>query len=336
MGVRMGAVAEWVYYIPCEIFKDGAVLCWHVLLRSIPGQATVGNFFEPRIDCDEPSLVSIFDIDSKNIVCCNIVFKPPHFQFIDYPGLRTEPVALRIFREGPWRCLAQIAGHNACWQLCRSVVQDIAAFQRVQVPPGSNFVELLQLVVAKLTGKNGDDVMVIIYKRLAELHASTTFADFVNELDEATDVLEDADKEVVKQEQEHNVATGTAANEFERHFVVATRKVRESLRLAKKKKKEGSKDRIVFKALFHDQFGVSQKEAKKLAPPKASIWRAVTGRCGWHGHLPPNKRVGYSVGPASSHTCKEALIPVCSEIWRQHFCRTGENPFTWPYDFNSP
>ena len=43
-------------------------------------------------------------------------------------------------------------------------------------------------------------------------------------------------------------------------------------------------------------------EAKHYLPPKAYVWRSVSGKSGWHGHLAPNPRVGCFFGAGAAAT----------------------------------
>ena len=92
----------------------------------------------------------------------------------------------------------------------------------------------------------------------------------------------------------------------------------------------------VFQDLFDDAFDIPQPEAKKFLPPNAYVWRSVSGRSGWHGHLAPNPRVGCPFGAGAAVTCKEALRRVCIDLWRQHFRRTGADVSSCPFDFGAP
>ena len=57
-----------------------------------------------------------------------------------------------------------------------------------------------------------------------------------------------------------------------------------------------------------------QSVAKPLLPPGASIWRN-NKQGGWHGHLPPHKRLG-EPWSAHGHNSRQAMMHTMARLWK--------------------
>ena len=332
IALRPPGTDDWSYYMPCANFSDSAVFCWPLDLLEIPGTRGSMALFNIRENVSEPVAVSIFNMCSKDLLACDICYKPPYCQYQDYPELRSWRPALRIFRESDWMTLGELAAYNGFWKLSRSVVEDVAEFNGVEVPAGANLATLVMTTCQAMTKKDGHDVLGMVYKRLTLMEKGAEWAQRVNELDEAKGVLEGADKRVVETQQEINAVEEAGFDVFQDEYKSLAREFYQKTAKEPAKKKKKS---MPFRNQFEDAFDVPQKNAKKFIPPYAFIWRSKCDHAGWCGHLKPNKRVSCRFGAGTARSCKEALRIVCSALWAQHCRRLGLDLSQCPHDFSA-
>jgi hypothetical protein len=271
---------------------------------------------------------------SANIQACRLKWRAPVNQWHEFPNGRAEmPAAVRAFRCGPWRALYEVAAYSGFWQLGRTTLEDICKVLDIPIPDGCDLMGLLWGMVKHITDKPEDQVLDILYHRLAHMHSANLFAQEVMALDEALDVLEESDKRVVIQEQSSATSSAAATKSFKASSAAKARSVRESGLAGKPAPKKRAKKKEFFKETFGHTFDIGQPAAKRFAPPGGSIWRSLTGRQGWNGHFPPNPRISTAFGDGTT-TCRAACSDALIRLWDQYLTKHGLDWAQCPYDFN--
>lgn len=323
------------YYLGLLHFESSACATWPVSQRALPGHEGEEIFILAE-ELQEPVLISIFDMTASRIQACSFEWKSWYMQYHEYPGSRhilgVTP-SVRPFKVGPWRSLSELAAHHGFWQLGRTVVEDIAMFHGIPVRKGDSMFQLLFSVTSKLSKLPDADVLQLLYHRMVGMEKKNAFGAEVLALDEAMETLDESDQRLVIQEQkdiktrqEHNEMFKSEYKAKAKHILRATANAKPPAR--KKSKKMPSS----FKMTYDEAFDISQPEAKAWLPPNSSIWRAVTGKSGWHGHHPPNPRVG-CLFDDGIETRRGALHSVLVQLWDQYLTRMGMDWSQCPHDF---
>lgn len=294
------------------------------------------EYLELATDTTMPSLVTVFDMCSPNIAACRVKWRAPANQRKDFPRMFVAgglPVAVRPFRSGPWRGLHEVAAYSAFWQIGRSGLEDICGVLGYIVPSGSTLVELLWMMVKRITGLDDAEVLDILHSRLERLDVGTGYAPEVLALDEALDVLEESDKRAALEEQRTAPSRLQEHQEFKRHYFERAKVVKSAGKKAKAPNRKRPKTVQRFRESFEDSFDITQPQAKKFLPPGAAIWRSVTGRQGWNGHFGGNARISRGFGDGVSD-CRQALRDVLVRLWDQYLTKNGLEWDSCPYDFD--
>ena len=206
--------------------------------------------------------------------------------------------------------LLHVAAHCAFWKLPRTFVLDCGKQVGAVVPAGASLCQTLVVVVMKILGKSESQALDIISQRLAVNDDSASFVQSLLEVDEAAEVLDKQDHELLSNEQK---AARTALDEaaaFSSDFVNSRQ------RLAAEGPKK--KTKIAHRPL-PDR--IEQHEARQYVPPGASIWRGNTlDRETWNGHMAPRKRIFEKL---SDHGDAGAMRLILKRLWLQYLELNG-------------
>ena len=195
--------------------------------------------------------------------------------------------------------------------------------------------EALWHLVKMITKLPDDKVLEIMCLRLTKLEQNLLWADQVQDLDEATDVLDEPDRRVLKEEQDRNKKGAVTSSDYKKSYSKEAKRQRKNKDKAHKGPVEAPKKKENLCTTFAADFDVPQKQASKWLPPGAHVWRGISGRCAWHAHLKPNKRVSCPF-KESGVSCREALRRVLVMVWDQHLLKAGEEWSKCPFDLAPP
>ena len=183
----------------------------------------------------------------------------------------------------------------------------------------------LQTVVQGITNLAEDDVMDVLALRLGIDDSSSSFVESLLEVDEAVDLLEKGDVDLLRAEQKG------ACTRLEGREVFA-KEYKEAKQAQRAQKASGSRRKARVPARSDVPFTILHSEAKDFVPPKSSIWRGLT-RNSWHGHREGRKRVSASWALWGE---SGAMRQVLKLLWGQHLEMEGmeveDCPFTGLFD----
>jgi hypothetical protein len=282
-----------------------------------------------------PSLVSIFDFKDPNVRASTIQWLTPFQQATDFPKMKDKLTqAVRAFKRGPWRKLLDVAADQAFHQHPYSFIEDIAEAEGIPYAKGISLFELVWIVVKAITKKTDQEVLIIMYWRLCKAKALLLFQNEVAGLEEALDVLEEADKRKVLQQRLDNAKSCSGSDEFTKQYVAKARELRVAAKPKDPKDKgkgKGKEKKKMFSLEFEHKFDLSQPEVALMCPPGGSIWRSTAGRPAWCAHFPPNPRFSQPFAEPP-WTCKSAARYVLVSLWNTYLTKAGMSWDDCPFD----
>ena len=279
--LRADAKSLWCYHLACADFGDSSCLVRPADVLMLPGAGTECSLLKDSLVV--PVLRALFDPKAKNVCACRIEWLAPFNLDCDYPSWRGHvPIGVRAFRKGPWRSLHQIAAHACFWTWPQTFLKHYADYYFIELPLGATHCVILwQLIKAIL--KLGDAATLnIIRPRLVDYDLSTLFAELIICCDEAQDVLEEADINVLEGDQntarERLIRKSLLKDEFKKKDSgIKTRPACPPAKKARKASADSLPEGSNFSESYEDQCDITQPEAKTWLPPGASIWRAYKG-----------------------------------------------------------
>ena len=143
----------------------------------------------------------------------------------------------------------------------------------------------LQTVVQGITNLAEDDVMDVLALRLGIDDSSSSFVESLLEVDEAVDLLEKGDVDLLRAEQKGACTRLEGREVFAKEYKEAKQAQRAQKASGSRRSKKPARSDVPFTILH--------SEAREFLPPKSSIWRGLT-RNSWHGHREGRKRVSAS------------------------------------------
>ena len=321
----------WKAYVPVANFPESAGFGWPVTLKAHPN---IKDDWEVVLHDEEdwPTSATVFDIKDVNFKAAPIVWKSVYNQKCDYGKEASEwPKAVRCFTKGKFKKLHETLAEACFYQIAYSILEDICVLLRIEYPAGASLFELLWIMVSSILKLPDEAVLQILYKRMTKLDVQLAWAEYVEELDDALDVFEEADRRVLLEEKKRNRSVGTDRADYRKAYMQKAKGVYKKKVAAGGKKKgvDGAKASLM--KHYEGDFQVSQAQAKLWAPPGGHVWRSVTGKAGWNGHLQPNPRCSckFNVNDVS---CKEALRRVLVNMWDQHLSMHGQEWDECPVD----
>ena len=182
----------------------------------------------------------------------------------------------------------------------------------------------LQTVVQGITNLAEDDVMDVLALRLGIDDSSSSFVESLLEVDEAVDLLEKGDVDLLRAEQKGACTRLEGREVFAKEYKEAKQAQRAQKASGYRRSKKPARSDVPFTILH--------SEAREFLPPKSSIWRGLT-RNSWHGHREGRKRVSASWALWGE---SGAMRQVLKLLWGQHLEMEGmeveDCPFTGLFD----
>jgi hypothetical protein len=329
VAIKKNGDANMKYYLALASFESSSCAMWPLKVKQVPHYEA--EWFDLAEDCVSPSLVTIFDMTT--VTACSIEWLPPLCVYHKFPNARgyfKNSIAVLPFKKGNWGKLHKVAAHAAFWSLGRSTLDQVAEAVGAPMERGAPLFTQLFSLVKHITKLPDSSVLKILCQRLGRNDYNNLFGEEVLCLDEALEVLDEADQKLALQQQRDSLSKGAAANEFKLCYVEKAKAVNELAAADKKPAKKAAKvEKRDFDKVHPGDFDIDQPSAKRWLPPGAYIWRGVTTKV-WHGHLKPFPRVSKSFGNGTA-TCKEGLRVVLKKLWDQYLTMNGLGPEGCPH-----
>jgi hypothetical protein len=330
---RKLAKDPWAYYYACSHFETSTCNVWPCALKVVPGHDNE-EWFELETALDMPHFYTVFDMKSKHLEVCRVQWKAPYNMFVDYPNARGKlPCACVPFRLGVFRSLCTLGAYCAYWNTGRTTVEDIADCIGLLYDKGDTTFQLLFKCIKHTLKFDDTQILNIMYEhRIKNMTNRERFAQEVMLVDEAFDVLEDADKRVALKEQIANQSRADSNTGFRFEYHTVARKNFDAIGkggAAAKKKAKLTK----FTECFEEGFDIGQPAAKHYLPPACSVWRMTAGRQGWAGQMEKNTRLSEPFDGEDT-TCRAALQKLLKRIWDEYLFKYGKPPSACPFDFS--
>jgi hypothetical protein len=196
-----------VWYLGLAHFDDSAVVCWPGTLKA-DGLPPCLQFFDPDLDVSEPAYKAVIDLDS--VEACRLKWRSLAWQRRHAAGLACLPPALRMFVTCKGT-LKEIAAREAFWDMPIDCLQRL----REWMPGDFEAVEILQL-------------------RLVANDASAVYAKEFLDLDEALEVLEAPDVQMVHDDQKRLAGQLEGLKQFAQDYTTTVQEVKAKHALAPK------------------------------------------------------------------------------------------------------
>lgn len=308
------ADGETKWHMGIHHWPKSACMLWPVQRRTLANEV----YFEMDLTATEPTIMPIFDLSPAKLVAgvfewkswlwqCNLMSSSSTADLS--PGIRP----FLVGHVGPW---VELACRQAFWNLPRSTIYDYARHFKIEAPSGASLFELLWCFIDQVLHLSEEATLEIVHRRVASQQQSDA-SQALLQVDEALEVLEHMDIEVVHQEQERLQRVANENADFAVCYRVKARAVQEKKEAsAKRQRKESGLKQIT---LPHH---IEQKDAKKFIPQGGvcSVWRAHT-RGEWHGHYKGLPRISESFQKhGSSELAFKALL---QRLWGFHLSKNG-------------
>lgn len=190
-----GDASRMQWYHVLTYYPRSSILAWPGSLNDAGGY----KVFEHSAEVLEPVLLALFDF--SGVLACSFVWRSWLWQAKKSPATMTQAVRIApVVEHGP-RPILEVMALKAFWSMTRTQVVAFAKLRDVAIPDSANLCDTLMAAVQGLLGVEPDDALKIISQRLAVNDLPTTWADEVLAVDEAAQVLERSDAELVQTEQ---------------------------------------------------------------------------------------------------------------------------------------
>lgn len=293
------------WYIGLQHIEGSCLLCWPLARTVVPGHANE-VFYEPKRGLKEPSMLFIHEI--TGLESAVVAFRSPLWQWQHLPAARGKLDShLRMFECMTPRPLPKLLAANAYFELPRSLLHELAGYLGHELPPGSSLFETLFGLVQAELGLTDSQVLDIIRRRLGRLDCENDLNAALLQIDEAADLLERSDVQVLHEEQR----SLQIERESRRALVSEYKARRSDVTKAAAKGRAKAKAKAVLAPRLDST--IEQRNARQLIPPHASIWRGLT-RGQWCGHYPDYRRISRPWGRSETMSC----LWVVRALWRMH------------------
>jgi len=297
------AKAGW--YLGIQHIDNSCVLSWPLVRSAVPGHSDA-IVYELQRDVIDAPLLFIHEI--TDLEAASLCFRSPLWQWQNLPNARGKMGQMvRLMEVTSPRPLPKLLALHAYFDMRVAALQEMAKYLGMELPPGCSLFEALFTLIQKELGADESRALEIVHRRLAASHPETDVNAVLLRVDEAAELLERSDMQVLHEEQQDVQLQCTARAAFAREY----RERRWALAKAKGKAKAKAKAKWL-KAPKLDS-GIEHATAAAMLPPGASCWRGLT-RGVWCGHLPPYVRISHPWGTSETVAC----LWVVRELWRQH------------------
>lgn len=302
---------DWL--LALDFMPDSACIMWPLEAEPLAGHPEV-LVFRGKKAVHEPVL---YPVSSLTIEACIIDFMGPLRMQEKFPAAaKSTKTQVHIVQRGPVTSLLRVAAAECFWDLGKTLLDRVARYEGVALPPGSSLCDLAMALVQHCLGLEEDDALPIVAKRFSVNDAASTWNSSLFEVEDALECLHHDDHKDFVEARNKAKAAAVACESFRADFRSRAEAVRARTR-AKNKRARPQKD---FPTTL------SQAQAKAFLPPDCAIWRAVT-HSAWAGHCKGYSRISapWSMGEYT------AMKSVIGRLWQQHLDRQGQAYSECPY-----
>ena len=302
VGVRQSITQPFEWYFPFCHMPHSGVLAWPVRLVKMKPNIHIVEF-KPPTDLMRPVVLPIMSINTNLIKAALFFWKSWLWQCLNAdsrgrvkPGVR--PVVLGALENN----VGIVASKKAWWQLGKIELTLICREFSIPIPAGASLFDLVFLMVMYFMACSEEECLQIVRQRLQEPMCHETTCEALQEIEEAVQVLEREDEQMVNDAKDDDLKRRERKMAFKEGY----RQKAQALWI-----KNGGKPGRTFK-LKHN---MKQEDAKKMIPPESSIWqnRVVPG---WCGHV-----LGFTRCSGAFHihgSQQKALEHVLRLMWQDH------------------
>ena len=308
-------------------FDDSAVVCWPGTLKA-DGLPPCLQFFDPDLDVSELSYKAVIDLDS--VEACRLKWRSLAWQRRHAAGLACLPPAIRMFVTCKGT-LKEIAAREAFWDMPIDCLQKLREWMPGDFGAASDNVAQLVFDMVKRVLKCSDmEAVEILQLRLAANDASAVYAKEFLDLDEALEVLEAPDAQMVHDDQKRLAGQLEGLQQFSKDYKTTVQEVKAKHAPAPKKGagkgKKGKKgaEKVAVEA------SIAHVDAAKYLPPGASIWQGRKTQT-WSAHVKPRPRIS----EPWREDCGRALHRILKRAWQLHLELNGQDWSSCPWVFSA-
>ena len=185
-----------------------------------------------------------------------------------------------VIDKGPMHPL-HMCCHFAFWGIGRTDIGRLGALKGSQMQEGASLFAALMKLTIDILDCDEDTALSHVGQRVPQTKNEQQFADMLNSIDAAIEVIDQNDRQLFKDEQKKANTSSECMNQFILDF--QSRRTEVDGKLAKKRKKVDTSRPMLPKTIV-------QEEANAFVSPGAHIWLSnYTPE--WFGHLHPYIRV---------------------------------------------
>lgn len=256
--VKVSDGASESIFIAGHFFQDSAVLVWPVLAHTVPAYPQT-TWYEPDTSVTTPSFIAVTSLNSLGMTAVSFKWKSWLAQLKEFPNAAGKwGPRIRLFAEGPFESLLVVAAKRAFWTLPRSLLQDIASDQGIDIGQATNAFETVAALSSSILGCDQATATRVCHQRLLLLDQETAYSRDLLEIDEAIEVLDKNDHKTVKAEKTSAERAQCQRRDFaEAYKAAAARHLPRPRAVAKRGAKAPPPMPDV----------IQQSEAKKFIPP---------------------------------------------------------------------
>ena len=327
---RLPGDSQWYY--GGHHFAESSCIVVPAVIGKLPGAELV--YFQPDVrhiaTTTSPTVLPITSI--KDIDCYHYRSRSPMWQHLESGGAADVlPSAVRDFSasgDGP-RPILIVLAENAFFKLNITFMRDLA--KHIGAPCCAKFglCETLFVVIQFTKQPISDlDVMKLVCMRKADFRKSQSWLAEVEEIDEAVEVVDKEDEQLVGNLKKEHSRKHDEEEEFTRDVRARCRVARaaaaKAAAKAAPKAKAGAKAaaKPKYPALMPKwpDYDIPVDQARACLPPGGTLWRAEKYNASWQTHYQPFPRCARSV---QLYGEAEALRLVLADCWGWHLLCNG-------------
>lgn len=318
---KAGSVGELEWFHALFQYPRSAVVAWPGKLVDL-GPGRKGFLHDPKVL--EPVLLPVCALEG--LQAATFQWRSWLWQLTTLPIAMTKQVSvLPVLDREPLPVLHTMA-HKAFWNMPRSDIVRFAALGGVVINEAASLCDSVLQAVQGILNVSDDQALDIVSQRVGQNDLPETWASTILEVDEAAQVLERSDMDLVVAEQREVARCRNAEASFvqayrQRRFDAAARA---TTRPGKGGRRAQGKAKTAPAAL---PSSFDQRAVRQFCPPGAHIWKGVTKQ-NWNGHMENRRRVSANWHDGDE---QQAIRTVLRKLWLQYVDIRGIRPEDTPW-----
>ena len=184
------------WYLGIYNYQKSTAMLWPCSMHKA-GKANL-FYFELASDLKEPcfrTITSLTDVKAASYEWKSWAFQ---VQCLSPAVLRNLQPAIRPFAH-TWKPFIEIAVEAAWWNLSRSQIYDLSLYFKLEVAAGSSLFDMLWAFCITFLNLDEEAALKIVYSRVSRSHHGRETNDALLEVEEAVEVLDQADVKEVEE-----------------------------------------------------------------------------------------------------------------------------------------